>query len=96
MDMGIVGEGSQGGSLPIYDSGNLQSGWSDTSYNVNSAASLSAHLRCYCNKVAHTVPEMLHCCETASAATCSPVGPARPTTFSLLHAVFASLCQNFH
>ena len=37
-----MGEGSQGGTLPIYNSGSEQSGWSDVSYNVKDSTSLSA------------------------------------------------------
>jgi hypothetical protein len=38
----MMGEGSQGGTLPIYNSGSEQSGWSDVSYNVKDSTSLSA------------------------------------------------------
>lgn len=39
---GMMGEGSQGGTKPIYNSGSTQSGWSDASYNVNGSPSISA------------------------------------------------------
>ncbi len=39
-----MGEGSQGGTMPIYNSGSEQSGWSDVSYNVKDSTSLSAGL----------------------------------------------------
>jgi hypothetical protein len=37
-----MGQGSQGGTLPIFNSGSEQSGWSDASYDVKDSTSLSA------------------------------------------------------
>ena len=37
-----MGQGSQGGTLPIFTSGSEQSGWSDASYDVKDSTSLSA------------------------------------------------------
>jgi hypothetical protein len=39
---GMMGEGSQGGTLPIYSGGSTQSGWSDASCSVNGAPTMGA------------------------------------------------------
>ena len=72
----MMGEGSQGGTMPIYNSGSEQSGWSDVSYNVKDSTSLSALSFCVLYLTAAELYHLaLHCVMPKPSLRCKPTAP---------------------